>query len=257
MNKEQENTAPEGYIGANAYRFLSCLNKRSLEARVSATGDAVNAVDPYGYTPLMRALVIGRLRIADWLLDAGAATGIIALDGQNALSLAYTYNRSEIASRLEAAGASINPDPAFRPRAVREALRHDGYRILDTLMEQGVDLRSLLQEGEAPLVMQAAEHGSYACIDSLVEHGYDPDETNSEYTPLQVAAQQLDPDVMNSLIEAGADAKVRTKKGETLRDLILSIDVTDYWDRHRPEDWEFLQDECLSALPWDEEDEGK
>lgn len=203
----------------------------------------INAVDRYGYTPLMRGLVVGRLKVSRWLLAAGADTSVIAPDGHNALSLAYTYSRMELVALLEAAGATFNADAGFQPKALEDALRHDSLELLDFLMKRGT-----AQNGSHPLLLQAVEEGALDCVDFLLEQGANPDETDTDESPLQMAASMLDCDIMNSLINAGADTNVRTAKGASLLDIVKTANP----DSLGIEEMERRREWCLDLLPSDD-----
>lgn len=240
------------FIEPAMYNLLAFRDEHAFNKTVHEGGVDINAVDRYGYTPLMRGLVVGRLKVSHWLLAAGADTSVIAPDGHNALSLAYTYRRMELVALLEAAGATFNPDADFQPRALWEAFRHDSPELLELLMKRGTT-----QNDNSPLLLRAVAMKARHCVNFLLKQGSNPDETDTDETPLQMAASMLDYNIMGSLIAAGADTKVRTAKGKSLTDIVNGVSVDSAGDLEdlSDEDLEDLRESCLDVLPFDEDED--
>lgn len=237
------NTVDPYFIEPAMYNLLAFRDERAFNKAVHEGGVDINAVDRYGYTPLMRGLVVGRLKVSRWLLASRADTSVIAPDGHNALSLAYTYSRMELVALLEAVGATFNADAGFQPKALEDALLHDSPELLEFLMQRGA-----VQNGSHPLLLRAVDERAHSCVDFLLEQGANPNETDTDETPLQMAASMLDCDIMNSLINAGADTNVRTAKGASLLDIVKTANLEDL----SREEMESRRELCLDLLPSDD-----
>ncbi|KAJ2984448.1 hypothetical protein NUW54_g10508 [Trametes sanguinea] len=120
------------------------------------------------------------------------------------------------------------------------AARSDNEDMLLEVFEEGnFDINAqdgLGNTGTTPsavrFITRAASHGYLEILEHLLEHdGCDVDPQNriEKATPLHLAMKIEDPElrkaVVSSLLEAGADTKIKDKNGETAIDLIPPEDT--------------------------------
>ncbi|KAI9066481.1 ankyrin [Trametes sanguinea] len=112
------------------------------------------------------------------------------------------------------------------------AARSDNEDMLLEVFEEGnFDINA--QDGLGNTALHyAASHGYLEILEHLLEHdGCDVDPQNriEKATPLHLAMKIEDPElrkaVVSSLLEAGADTKIKDKNGETAIDLIPPEDT--------------------------------
>jgi len=140
------------------------------------------------------------------LLQAGAEVNSSQSDGATALHWAAYHGNAELAELLLQAGAT--PAAANRNGSTPMwlAANQGDAAMLATLLEGGADANEELPLGRRPLML-AARSGVLAAVRLLLEHGADPNasETQRGTTALMQAADQGHAEVINLLVEAGAN----------------------------------------------------
>ena len=107
------------------------------------------------------------------LLERGADPNIPNLDGETPLFLAVAESHVEVAHQLLAAGANPNHrdnedyTPLFN---VAASLLPGSDKLADILLSAGADPNAMSEDGNTPLFL-AARHGSYDFVQKLLEKG--------------------------------------------------------------------------------------
>ncbi|KAI0640149.1 ankyrin [Trametes polyzona] len=123
-------------------------------------------------------------------------------------------------------------DGASNNERLLAAARSDNEDMLLEVFEQGnFDINA--QDGLGNTALHyAASHGYLEILEHLLEHdGCDVDPQNriEKATPLHLALRIEDPElrkaVVSSLLEAGADTRIKDKNGETAADLVPPEDT--------------------------------
>ena len=203
-------------------------------------GANINTKDEYGYTALMRAAMIGSYEMVKFLLENGANINTKDNDGNTVLYYNIYYDHYGEEERLENAKKIFNL--LIKYGADVNTKDNDGASLLDTayttelalnremfkvLVENGFDLESRIDGGEhspddynyTPLMIAAAIN-DYDMVQFLVEKGADVNtKTHSEYssveTPLLLSLDNENSSVAEYLINNGADINVTNEDGET------------------------------------------
>jgi ankyrin repeat protein len=156
-------------------------------------------IEKGGYTPLLFAVQQGVLESVEILVAAGAKVNEVAPEGTTALVVAAHSGHGAVARMLLAQGADPNAADAGYTALHAAILRGDG-ELVKALAAHGADLNAALVKA-TPVRRNSAD---YALGPELVGA-----------TPFHLAARFLQPAIMRTLAEAGADARFAMKDGTT------------------------------------------
>ena len=163
-----------------------------------------NAVSNWGYTPLHNATSNENERVIKLLLDAGADPNALSNDGWTPFYSAIFFGRS-VDLFLEA-GADVGLTP------LQQAVLRADTRTTASLLAQGTDPDGADKHGWTAL------HFSASMVDrrspsALLEAGANPNvRTSNGLTALHIAA---DPEAVRALVAAGAEVDARNDIGRT------------------------------------------
>ena len=156
------------------------------------------------------------------LLDAGVSVNAI-YKGFSALTIACAYERSEVVKLLLTRGANPNlVDP--RRQVPLEAAEHN-YEILKELFEYGAD-PNMIKDGISAVLLDALDAGRLddyiALFTLLLQRGADPNvaDPDTGETPLMIAALAADVDLVELLLEYGADVTQVNSAGQSVLDML-------------------------------------
>src|SRR5262245_7711793 len=218
-------------------------------------GADVNAINPEGATPLMRAA--GEFEKAELLLSRGAKVDAKSKMGRTPLLIAATFpGNTKTVQLLLARGASVSDQDQMGETCLTSASKRDDAEMVKALIEAGANVTAGASwPGQAPLIWAAEEgnvatlacllehgagkvqphvdfalssaaaRGSLAAVRLLIEHGANPNTPSptAGYTPLMWAAYGEDVDVekVKLLLANGADPKAKGANGETALSLAM------------------------------------
>jgi ankyrin repeat protein len=115
-------------------------------------------------TPLYIACEMGNQHFVRVLLANGADPTVVTTPGQTCLDRACRHGHVGIVSALVSHGAPLEP------RLLHTAVVHDSVRLVELLLDEGVDPGEADQDGQTPL-HAAANWGSLAMVKALVKTG--------------------------------------------------------------------------------------
>lgn len=136
------------------------------------------------------------------------------------LMLAVQMNNPEIAALLIAAGASVNAKDNVLDTPYLLAGAEGYNEILQMTLENGADIYDTNRFGGTALI-PAAEKGHLETVKILINAGVDPNHVNNlGWTALMEAVllgdgSQVYQEIVQTLIEAGANPNIPDKKGRT------------------------------------------
>jgi hypothetical protein len=185
--------------------FLA-VGRGNLEAvkALLAAEVKVDPVNPYGYTPLMVAAWADQSDIAAALIDAGANPNFAA-----------------------------TPDSEYGSDSpLGAALTAGAMRSAQVLIDKGADLNGT--HGRSPMVHVAVAADLPEAIALLVKKGADVNARagwGNQPTPLMAAAGIGNLEIVNKLLEAGADPAAGDASGNTARDYAATHKKTEVLER--------------------------
>ncbi|XVF06340.1 hypothetical protein REPUB_Repub06bG0039400 [Reevesia pubescens] len=151
----------------------------------------VDTKDEDGETLLRHAARQGHTLTAKYLLDHGANPAIPSDLGATALHHAAGIG-VEVDSQSDAGTPLVWAAGHGQPDAVKVLLEHHANPNAET-------------EDDITPLLSAVAAGSLACLDLLIQAGAKVNVTAGGATPLHIAADNGSPELINSLLKAGAD----------------------------------------------------
>ena len=184
-------------------------------------GASVNKTDFNGFTPLMRASLMGYIKLVKKLIENGADVNAKIFDSNaNVLSdsLFFAVNDSNknslgVVKELLNLGADPNVvylDPDEGNFTILDrSLYYNNFEIFKTLVENGADIERVNEKGE-PLIVHAIKLERFDIVKYLIDKGIDPtmkytDYRNIPFSLLVATVNNRNTEIAEYLIEKGAD----------------------------------------------------
>ncbi len=207
-----------------------------------AHGADVNAENQFGSTALIwSATDLDKVRL---LLAHDANPNLATKRGRTALLIAALSDQSAAIERLLIEkGADVKAVDIFKTTTLRAAAMGNDTATIRLLIDAGVDVNAGDLPGITPLMMAAGWNGNLQAVELLLKKGANVNAMSapvmglpskngpSEFgkvTALLMAAPFGPPDLIRTLLDAGADVNARDVRGMT--PLMLAI-ATDRQDR--------------------------
>jgi ankyrin repeat protein len=192
-------------------------------------GALINATDKQGQTALLYAVTgFGQSQTAvasavKTLLAAGAKINAADVNGQSALMFAsagYLNSTLGLVEFLIANGADVNQVDATGQTALMLAAKTNSTEVVNALLKGGANasINAKSKKGETALLNAVMEYGSSSGVitKALIAAGANVDDVNGDgQTPLILAAQRNNLEVINLLLEAHASINLSDKTGQT------------------------------------------
>mmetsp|Transcript_13922 Transcript_13922/g.20821 ORF Transcript_13922/g.20821 Transcript_13922/m.20821 type:complete len:274 (+) Transcript_13922:102-923(+) len=176
--------------------------------------NALHVAAEEGYTDIVREL-----------LKDGACVDCIVLGSKDtALHLATRNQHTEVVKILIDAGASCTAVNGYGNSALHEAIREDCEEISELLLAQGCDVNLPNHKGSTPFHFlcyhEQATPGHLEFARKLVKHGADIHARDGRgMTPFLVCCSSGREDLIDLLLEEGADPTVRDGSGRSAHDI--------------------------------------
>nr|XP_048311727.1 ankyrin repeat and SOCS box protein 5 isoform X2 [Myodes glareolus] len=215
--KEGNQLEKENFEGSWADR--SPLHEAASQGRLLALrtllsqGYNVNAVTIDNITPLHEACLGDHAACARTLLEAGANANAITVDGVTPLFNACSQGSASCVELLLEYGAKAQPESCL-PSPTHEAASKGHHECLDVLIAWGIDVDQHIHHLGTPLYV-ACMSQQYHCVWKLLYAGADVHRGRYWDTPLHAAAQKPSTEIVNLLLEFGAD--INAKNTDLLR----------------------------------------
>ena len=219
--------ATEHERGQTALMWAAAEGRAEAARVLIQHGADVHARSTTGYSPLL--LAARSADTAEVLLDAGAEVNAAAADGTTALVVSIIRGNTALANLLLERGADPNAGPGFAPLhwvvgawGAGETLNNNRRdENSDWLMFEGLKgaaklemAQALLAHGANPNARAQRRPGYQGSRLGVVGRAYGAN-VYAGATPLVIAAQDADLDIMRLLAAHGADASLATERKVT------------------------------------------
>ncbi|MEQ8954447.1 MAG: ankyrin repeat domain-containing protein, partial [Gammaproteobacteria bacterium] len=146
-------------------------------------------IEEGGNTPLIFAARSGDLESARFIVEAGADVNALSAFGTSALIMAVHGGNAELVNYLLQQGADVD-SAASGHTALHDAVLRGDLAAVDVLLNHGANVEAILQK-PTPVRRQSTDYNFH---DALVGA-----------TPLWLAARFSEPDIMQALLDHGAN----------------------------------------------------
>lgn len=172
----------------------------------------VNVKDAEGETPLVHAARQGHTATAKYLLEHGADPAIPSELGATALHHAAGIGDIQLLKLLLSRGVAVDSESESGTPLVWAA-GHAQKDAVKVLLEHNANPNLETEDGITPL-LSAVAAGSLACLEQLIEAGAKVNISAGGATPLHIAADMGNTDIINCLAKAGADPNAADEDGQ-------------------------------------------
>lgn len=190
--------------------FDACFsNNLNIIKSIVEHGADVNQPNIYDVTPLHLAAGYCEPAVVDYLLAQGAMLKAESRQGENALIWAVIRQNFDVADRLFELGLNIN-DPNAEGRTIMHRMWNMTPEALDYAIAHEADIHFKALDGNQP-IHAAAWTGRADIVQKLLEAGADPNALSGDgRTPLLNAASSDSLAVVELLLNFGADVNPKS-----------------------------------------------
>ncbi|PHT41066.1 hypothetical protein CQW23_19920 [Capsicum baccatum] len=171
----------------------------------------VNEKDEEGETPVLHAARHGHTATVHYLIEQGADPATPSASGATALHHAAGNGHIEVVKLLLSKGVNVDfQSDAGTPLMWAAGLGHED--VVEVLLEHGANLHAQTDDDNCPLISAVAAN-SLPCVELLVKAGANVNVKAGDATPLLIAAHNGSTEIINCLLQAGADPNAEDEDG--------------------------------------------
>lgn len=178
------------------------------------TGTPVNAVNPYGHTPLFVAISDRRQDMVRFLIDHGASVNAETSGSLSPLYEAAGQGNLDLVKELLDKGAKADETYLHGQTALMAAANSGNFDVVKLLLDRGAKADTETDNGGGSPLCNAVLSGNIRVVKLLLDHGANIKATaNKGETPLHFAATRGDVPIAELLLSRGASADTRDDVG--------------------------------------------
>lgn len=209
-------------VNARGASFQWPLHKAVLNGHREVTllllqaGSRIDGMDTWGDSPLHLAAKGGFVDVIQHLVRFGAKLEIWNQNHETALWLAASSGHLAAVRFLCEAGAEVNSN--YSGSALASVAIKGHFAVMDELLSHGFDINARFWRGETTLSRVARAHTDLVttAVSLLLEKGANIDvEDDDGMTPLHIAAEVGNHDVIDQLILKCRNPEAKNHRGET------------------------------------------
>ncbi|XP_039090679.1 ankyrin repeat and SAM domain-containing protein 6 [Hyaena hyaena] len=183
-----------------------------------------------GWSPLMLSALIGRLGVAQQLVEKGANPDYLGVLEKTAFEVALDCKHRDLADYLDPL-TTVRPktDEEKRRPDIFHALKMGNFQLVKEIADEDPNYVNLVNGDGATPLMLAAVTGQLPLVQLLVERRADIDKQDSVHgwTALMQATYHGNKEIVKYLLNQGADVTLRAKNGYTAFDLVMLLSDPD------------------------------
>ncbi|XP_022357363.1 ankyrin repeat and SAM domain-containing protein 6 [Enhydra lutris kenyoni] len=183
-----------------------------------------------GWSPLMLSALIGRLGMAQQLVEKGANPDHLSVLEKTAFEVALDRKHRDLADYLDPL-TTVRPktDEEKRRPDIFHALKMGNFQLVKEIADEDPNYVNLVNGDGATPLMLAAVMGQLPLVQLLVERHADVDKQDSVHgwTALMQATYHGNKEIVKYLLNQGADVTLRAKNGYTAFDLVMLLSDPD------------------------------
>ncbi|XP_042536443.1 ankyrin repeat and SOCS box protein 11 isoform X1 [Dipodomys merriami] len=222
--KEAARIAEEIYGGiSDCWADRSPLHEAAAQGRLLALktlisqGVNVNLLTLNHVSSLHEACLGGHVACARALLESGAQVNGVTIHGATPLFNACCSGSAACVSMLLEHGARAQLDMHLCS-PIHEAVKRGHIECMEILLANNVNIDQELPHIGTPLYV-ACTYEKEDCLKKLLELGANPDQGQWLNTPLHAAAKQSNLEIIYTLVDYGANLRLRNAQGKIPLDL--------------------------------------
>ncbi|XP_028847805.1 ankyrin repeat and SOCS box protein 9-like isoform X2 [Denticeps clupeoides] len=187
-------------------------NGRLLSLRdVIDQGTSVNLTTLDNVSPLHGTCLQGHAACAKLLLERGADVNLPTIDWKTPLSLACEGGSVACVNLLLQFGASLQ-STCTSTSPIHQAAAKGHTECIESLLKYGADIDQWTDDAGTPLNVACA-HQQLGTVEKLLQLGADVNKGKDGNSSLHTAAELSNLELVNTLLEHGADHTARNKEG--------------------------------------------
>jgi ankyrin repeat protein len=220
-------TSKRPMTGEDLHSAINRQNVAELERILETKEAPINAVDKYGYSPLMQVAQKGYTDMIEMLVEHGADVNLQNEAGKTALMLASFAGKLTCVKELCYHGADKQLCDKGGSTALHWAMDSSHLELAEWLIDNGADIEARDVNGWTPLLRIAAVGGNRQVATMLMRAGAVVDATDKDgKTALMLAVVNNHLPLAEALLEHNADITIKNEYGKTAYDMAVSMDTT-------------------------------
>ena len=214
--------------GATPFMTAATYGKLPLVNYLAQSGADINVPTNRGLTPLSVAVQNGNGAVVQELLKLGSDTDICDVQGNNALIHSVVGGQSDITQMLINAGTNVNQQNYANEAAINLSAMYGNTTMTNILINGGCDVNIVSNKGTP--VYLAVERQQLNVLKLLINTGADCAKSSitNQKLPITEALRQYTPnyDVIMALLQAGVDIDDAACDFHTINNLLSGPDIS-------------------------------